>query len=95
MNTHSASFARAVALDVGDEHAVRQVDLVGGEPHAFVLVHQLEHLGDHPLELGVDALERPRDVPQRGVRVVNDGETQERHLRWQEQRQYEFDGRGV
>ena len=36
----------ALAFDVGHEQSIRQIDLVGREPYAFVRVHQLEHLVD-------------------------------------------------
>ena len=40
-------FRRGVAFGVADEQPVRQVDLIRREADALVLVHQLEHLGDH------------------------------------------------
>ena len=46
-----------VAGDVEDENAVRQIDLVGGQPDAAVLVHQFEHLGNGFAQVGIDPLE--------------------------------------
>ena len=62
----------AVALDVRDEQPVGQIDLVGGQADALVLVHQLEHLGDDLAQLGIDPLERLRGVPQRRMGIVDD-----------------------
>ena len=51
---------RRVALRIGHEQPIRQIDLVGRQADALVLVHQLEHLGDDLPQLGVDLLQRPR-----------------------------------
>ena len=67
---------RGVAFFIGHEQAVGQIDLVGGEADALVLVHQVDHFFDEFSQVGVDAFQRPRAVAERGVRVVNDLKTQ-------------------
>ncbi len=61
-----------VAGDVDDEKTVRQIDLVGGQPDAIVLVHQFEHLGDGFAQLGIDPLQLPRLVTQGGMGIFDD-----------------------
>ena len=68
--------ASGVAFGIGDEQPIRQIDLVGGEADAFVLVHQLEHFGDDLPQLGIDAAERLRAVPQCRVGILDDLESQ-------------------
>ena len=43
-------------VQIEDEQAIRQIDLVGGQADALGLVHQLEHLAHDFVQLGVDAL---------------------------------------
>ncbi len=67
-----------VARRIDDEHPVRQVDLICRQPDPFVLVHQLEHFVDPAAQLGVNPLKGLGNVPQRGVRKMNNFE---RHRR--------------
>ena len=86
MNTPSVSLASAVAFGVGHEQAVRQIDLVGGQADAFVLVHQLEHFGDDLPQLGIDAAERLGAVPQRRMGILDDLEAQRDIRNWWDRR---------
>jgi hypothetical protein len=65
-----------VALFIGYEESVRQVDLVGRQADAFVFVHQIDHFVDHFSQFGVDSLERLRAVPERRMGILNDLKTQ-------------------
>ena len=69
-------FLCRVALRIGDEQPIRQIDLVRRQADAFVVVHQVEHLGDDLPQLGVDLFQRPGDVPQRRMRILDDFEAQ-------------------
>ena len=69
-------FLRGSPSSIGHEQSVRQIDLIRRQPDAFVRVHQLEHLGDDLSQLGVDLLDRPRQVPQRRMRILDDFEAQ-------------------
>ena len=66
VDEHVLRFLRlALAFGIGHEQPIRQIDLVGGQADALVLVHQLEHLGDDLPQLGIDPLsgfERCRSV---------------------------------
>jgi hypothetical protein len=60
-----------VAMNVGHEQPIRQINLVGGQSNAFVLIHQLEHFGDNFSQFRIHAPQRFRRVPQRRVRILN------------------------
>ena len=69
-------FGVGIAFGVSDEEAVRQIDLVGGEADAFVLVHELEHFVDEFAQVGIDSAQRLRAVAKRGMGILDDLETQ-------------------
>ena len=66
----------AVALFVGYEQPIGQIDLIRREADSLVLVHQLDHLFDDFSQLRVDSLQRLRAMPERWVRIMNNLKTQ-------------------
>ena len=64
-----------IPFGVGDEQAIRQIDLVGGQADTLVLVHQLEHFVDEFTQLGVDTAQGLGAVAQGGVRILDDLQT--------------------
>ena len=65
-----------VALFVGDEQPIGQIDLVRCQADALVLVHQLDHFIDDFSQFRIDSLQGLRAVPERRVRILNDLKTQ-------------------
>jgi hypothetical protein len=73
VNEHALGvFGVGRTFRIGDEQPVRQIDLICGQAHAFVLVHEVEHFGDDVAQFGIDAFERLGRVSQRRMGIVDD-----------------------
>ena len=63
-----------IAFEIQDEEPIGQIDLIGGQADALLLVHQVEHLADDVLQLAIDAPQRLRLVAQGGMRVFDNSQ---------------------
>ena len=59
-----------IAFEIDNEKTIWQIDLIGGQPNALVLVHQIEHLADDFFKFRIYPAQRFRFMSQGGVRVI-------------------------
>ena len=74
MKTCSLSAWAGSAVEIQDEKPERKRNLIGGQADPFDCVHQLEHRSDGFPQSVIDLGHRPRDVTERGMRIVDDPE---------------------